>query len=776
MGLFTFGCLVYLLSASVPSQEVTTGAEPEAQAPGAQPTWAIDPSDPGDDIPAVGRSLFDQLVIQGGKGSPSYTLPFPFSALLKQIEQTARAQAVDPHFSLVVIPFGRSLHRYAAKPEYLHFPRILATVDRETGVSLDSRQPTPPFLAPPPVHLQDRLFLAYQETAAIIEVISYNEAAGRFEFQIVRNYRPDAIPQVVYANRKVCTVCHQQHAPIFPEPLWNETNANPAVQQLLTTIRPELAAWAHGVDIAAAYDAATDHANDLLVAQKLWQEGCSVECRGTWLTLALQQALTGYNPFLPTPPRSPQQDQISDVLQEWQSQWPSGIWLPNPNIPNRPATKVLAFLSTPVPPLPGFSPVSTDRSPGHPLMDPVTPRPPLATLTFDPRNPSSGIHILTTLATMFSPADLQALDHHLRNLARTRHLPPRQLTSRCQTRLHPESNGVVEGHLECHPLADSSSEASSSFSLSGRVIFKQGHFHHGTVHRLHLDPQEEHAHLRLHTAGVPTDSISHRLTLQLRQSSSDLSARTYAGNRLQSVVLDPFPGWVDPEASSGTLLVSDGTLTILPDFSLLHQTVQAMISDTIQGRTEVLGQVPFQRVNLLESLLHHRHVPSSGECCAMPADLPPPVQDRHPSAVHPIARDPAHSSPLQLLNRYCGDCHHGVDHAPPNFLHGSTEQVARNLTHCAERIHVRLNAWQLPPDKRLVAPMPPPTALPRLTPTSQAWPDQEEFRRMVHYIQKLLTQKTETVVSDTQSLLNHYEILPDCLPFPAVSIVSHPDF
>jgi len=37
---------------------------------------------------------------------------------------------------------------------------------------------------------RDRLFAGYREKAGIIEVISYNEAAGRFEFQVVKDYRP----------------------------------------------------------------------------------------------------------------------------------------------------------------------------------------------------------------------------------------------------------------------------------------------------------------------------------------------------------------------------------------------------------------------------------------------------------------------------------------------------------------------------------------------------------------------------------------------------------
>ena len=80
---------------------------------------------------------------------------------------------------------------------------------------------------------KDRLYLGYQETAAVVEVISYNETAGRFEFQVVKGYRAGGKPEVVYANRTVCVACHQNHAPLFSRQVWDETNANPALAQRL---------------------------------------------------------------------------------------------------------------------------------------------------------------------------------------------------------------------------------------------------------------------------------------------------------------------------------------------------------------------------------------------------------------------------------------------------------------------------------------------------------------------------------------------------------------
>ena len=52
--------------------------------------------------------------------------------------------------------------------------------------------------------LKDRLFLGYQPQAEAIEVISYNEMAGRFEFQVVENYSESGVPKVYYANRPTC--------------------------------------------------------------------------------------------------------------------------------------------------------------------------------------------------------------------------------------------------------------------------------------------------------------------------------------------------------------------------------------------------------------------------------------------------------------------------------------------------------------------------------------------------------------------------------------------
>ncbi|HEX2056632.1 MAG TPA: hypothetical protein VHF07_09060, partial [Nitrospiraceae bacterium] len=152
-----------------------------------EPVWVLDPAEPGPDSPPAGRSLFDYLVTERRGDRIVYRVPFPFTALLDRIERELGAGKQGTPLKRVLIPLNRSLQRHAAKPDYFVYPRAVVGVDSE-----------------PPLHsgssgilLKDRLFLGYQEKAQILEVISYNEAAGRFEFQVVRDYGVGKTPKVV---------------------------------------------------------------------------------------------------------------------------------------------------------------------------------------------------------------------------------------------------------------------------------------------------------------------------------------------------------------------------------------------------------------------------------------------------------------------------------------------------------------------------------------------------------------------------------------------------
>lgn len=347
--------------------------------------WAVDPAVPGPDLPTEGRSLFDSIAADG--------LPFPFEALVRKIERSAGCRP-DQCGSAVLIPLGRSLQRASAAPDFFAAPRVVVAVTGE-GSGMFAR---------------DRIYLGYQERADLIEVISYNEAAGRFEFQLVRNYRAGGTPELVYAARAVCTSCHQNHAPIFARQIWDETNANPAIADALThatggarrsTIQG--VSVRRGVDIPNAIDDATDRANLLAVIQRIWREACDSSCRAQALTAALQYRLSGERAFVATPP----------IAAGFAARFPDGLAIPNPDLPNRDPLTARAT---------GMVQVDV---PGP--LEPLVPRAPLSIWRAD--DPLLAARFVAALAAQIAEQDLNEFEATMRSRAVS--APRRGYSARC---------------------------------------------------------------------------------------------------------------------------------------------------------------------------------------------------------------------------------------------------------------------------------------------------------------------------------------------------------
>lgn len=299
---------------------------------------ATAPAPADDDLPPVGRSRFDRLIGNG-------PVPYPFARLVSAIDAQMQTDVGGlPPLKLTLIPLGRSLQRDAGAPAFFRFPRVVAAAD---GVSRPGSAP-----------LKDRLFLGYHETGAVIEVISYNDEAGRFEFQVVRDYRAGATPQLYYARRGLCLACHQNAAPIFARPLWDETTANPAIAaRLRATPRDDYGIRVTGTDIAYFIDAASDRANLFAVWQMLWQHGCGVDEAGDRCRMEAFAAALAYarQRTLPAP------DVLPALERNWNARWPDGLAIPNPDLPNR---DPLAALPDPaVDPLLLRPPLETWRAP-----------------------------------------------------------------------------------------------------------------------------------------------------------------------------------------------------------------------------------------------------------------------------------------------------------------------------------------------------------------------------------------------------------------------------
>lgn len=231
---------------------------------------------PETDLPPEGtRSLFDHLIVQNGG-----IVPYPYSKLVAMLKEMNPA-GVEP-ISLL-IPNGRSLLKGQADNAH---PRIVTTADFETPNTGNNLG----------LNLRGQLFLGFVENGHEIEVVSYNEAAGRFEFQLVQDYCQDCSPRLVYAKRAICSTCHQGGTPIFSRRPWNETNGQPETANAIAEARKSREPYEsipiqQPLSFPERFDQLTDVGNFYYGTQRLWMDACGEkgnDCRRKMLSLAFQ--------------------------------------------------------------------------------------------------------------------------------------------------------------------------------------------------------------------------------------------------------------------------------------------------------------------------------------------------------------------------------------------------------------------------------------------------------------------------------------------------------
>lgn len=511
----------------------------------AEPPAAIVRADePGPQRPAVGRSLFDELF-----ATPTgYDLPYPFARLLDAID--ARLQSGRARTAL--IPLGRSLQRYAADPDYFASPRVIVAVDAE-GVS-SGEEPL----------LRDRLFLGYQPAAEAIEVISYNEAAGRFEFQEVTGYADGLAPQVTYAAREICIPCHQGHGPIFARPLWTETNATPAVAERLAALGASFhgASVRQSIDELDALDRATDRATQIAVANRLWDEGCGAgsagrACRAGLLAATLHFRLAGARPEW----RPLGMERQAAALQEHLRRlWPGGLATPNPDLPNR----------DPLAELDATGSLEAVLEPTG-AMDPRTPRPDLVHWQPSAEPAATFASVARSLAGMFAAADIHWLDALL--VARGGTEGRREAPCRLERLQLGQDRQELRADCE-----------SDDVTLSGFVTITGGRVTGGRIDRLSIDRAPEVRQLRVSGGSLERNGAVEVVRLTTREAASGLSTRLLSGVRITEIVLTSGPS----EASAGIGMVDD-----------LAELDRA-VGDLSDG--DALGPGPLRRRMILGSL------------------------------------------------------------------------------------------------------------------------------------------------------------------------------
>ena len=559
-----------------------------------QPAWTADPEDHGESIPPTGRSVFDFIVADRAGG---YEVPFPFDRLVARIETIAGQGSTRR----VLIPLGRSLQRNAATPDFFEYPRAVVAVDGDAGADG----------AP---LLKDRLFLGYQERAEIIEVISYNETGGRFEFQIVADYRLGGSPRVQYVERSECVPCHQGHAPIFSRGLWDETNANAAIGRRLAVHRNAF----YGIDAvgtvdeSSAFDDATDRAAFLSAWQALWTAGCAspdagaavgdpeaVRCRGDALLSALRYRLAGsrHTRLGANEARARLAVRLAIGMR---THWPHGLAIADPDIPNRSIDfdqsqgqllDLPGNFRAPVPIEPGERKQMVAVT-GQ--LEPFVKRAPIAVW----RDTSDLAHPLVAgLAGFLATSEVKRLDAHLagRSTAPQRH----------QTTCRFESTGALQ-RVRC---------GSDGAELVLDATVPDPHADpdvrwRARLHRLRFPGRDE---LRDLAIVGDSPSLEGRGSYAVRDPRTGLAARLTDGAAIRTLTLQ----WPAAGRTAGRV-----TIDVVDDFDRVADAVDTLVSRTVQGETRALSAAPFRRAVVVGELFSIMDI--DGEwCCTDVSSLPP---------------------------------------------------------------------------------------------------------------------------------------------------------
>ena len=686
------------------------------------PAWAVNPAAPGPDAPPAGRSLFDFVVAReaGGTGRKIigvYDVPFPFTALVRRVAERAGCAGREPCVKAVLIPLGRSLQRTAAAPEFFRHPRVVAAIDGEAA-----RGSAP--LA------KDRLYLGYQEKSTVVEVISWNESAGRFEFQIVRDYRAGGTPQVVYARRAVCAACHQNLAPIFSRQVWEETNANPRIAAAIGAAHGAPAAYGvpirRGVDIPNAIDEATERANLYGVTQLLWREACGdgaagARCRAAATAAALQYRLSGDRAF----------DESSDEWRDsflmtfartWAARWPAGLAIPNPDVPNR----------DPLPPegAPAVTGLALAHVPAR--FEPLAPRLPLE--IWSAGSIATARRFVIGLAGHVADADVRALDERLAAHASA---ATRRYEAPCEV-----AWSGARVRFKCVSAA-----AAVSMRLAGRVALAGARVVGGDVAEAAVAGAAPLQHLEVKSGAF--DPGAGRLAVAL--AARGLNARLADGAAITGIELRWRPGEATRRGAAREVSAV-ATLSARDDFAAVREALSAIAAD----ERGAFGARPFGRARVLPALFARLGLPAREWCCDDATGLPP-------VAVEPPEPPLPDSGPAQSLAAFypvCASCHATAEGAPPNFLAGPGDRVAAAVQHCAPRIYVRLALWRIAPDARDKTPMPPPVPSTRATPHAPP----ESVAGLERAAAALVRAETGAEPQLERLLVNGYEALRPCLP------------
>jgi hypothetical protein len=651
----------------------------------AAPQWVAHASKPGPDLPPAGGSRFDRLFAGADN---QYRIPFPFSELVALLESridNGRANGVRRVF----VPMGRSLQRNAPAPDFFRLPREVIALQGEPAATDDV--------------LEYRLFIAHQPGTGTLEVISYNDSAGRFEFQVVDDYTANRPPRVRQANRLLCMSCHQNAAPIFPTRPWRETSFNVEVASKLVAALPRRfeSLVETLTDDAGAIDLLVERANYLAVAQLIWQQGCGdADCRAAALRAILQYRLSGKSSFAREHPAY-RRDYYANLEQNWRRNWPQGLALANSRI--------------------------VDRNPfaGTPLSraeDALALRPAHATWHDVDAIVADGI--IFRLGGFLTMRDIRRLDDYL--VAAGQRLP--RALERFGGNCRLANAATATRMLEC-----SDGAATSAMQATIELDYDQGRGE--SLRILSLRVPGERSLLQPQIASL--SRLANGLRAELENADSGLSMRLANGDRVASLELR----WQD-DLLQGNILIE---IEVAREFQLIEPALASLLRNFRAGNGDALSARPFRREPVIAEL--DRALGPQGGNRGQAAAMASPAPLSRPATALDLAGD------LALLQPFCGRCHAGATRFPPGFL--GVDGTRRRVSQCAPRILARLAAWRASGEDAIV-PMPPPATI------DAHWASSNHYRRLVDAVETLLADNPE-IALPIQTAAAAYSRLPPCL-------------
>ena len=692
-------------------------------------SWAADPTVAGPDLPPTGRSLFDFVFTEPAGDTRVYQLPFPFSALIERIRTHLDHREIMGGTRVAIIPIGRSLQRVAAAPDFFDSPRTVVAVTGEPATDTKNGG----------MLLKDRLYIAYVEKTNSLEVISYNETAGRFEFQLVKNYRANTQPEVYYADRAICISCHQNHAPIFSRPMWRETNANGQVADMLREAGTDMRLNTQANNgFPDEIERAAIRATDLVMLQTVWQRGCqdaydlqaSRRCRAAAFTSILQHGLSGKRGFDLDEPGF-RDNFVATLTRNWSQKWPQGLSIARSSITDRNPIEAGSSDDD------SFDWKAAAHIP--PNLDPLRPRLPQETLRVTSAKDSR--RLIYGWANSFPAADFRIIDHQL--LERASDAPVQQSVFRSQCRARPDASGGLL-KLRCMALPG----VENSISLIGHAQNKG----EARFDRTNFGAAGKPGDIDLATN--PTRLVDGEYVLNAVPGPTGITTRLRDGRRLVSVNLT----WSAAAAQENPgRSINVGVEAVFAD-DFIH--VRQAIDRLMEQDPTLFDDQPLMRASLMPALLAQLDpsVHDKSWCCTDDAAMPPVTRDAPEVDAAAMGNEN-----LRPFFRYCATCHLTGEEFPPNFLSGTVNQVAENLRRCAPRMLVRLSAWSNPAAQRVKSPMPPATALPSLGTNAHQWAGSEDFEQMLAYV-KVLTREADQAFEVSAVAGDIYEGLPSCLP------------